>query len=54
MNMKDSEEKTAEVEIEGGGWNWFYVCGECHSLVDSGQERCRQCGRRLIWDDRQS
>lgn len=50
MNMKDSDQEPVPVEIEGGGTTWFFVCGECHGAVDPGQERCRQCGRRLKWD----
>jgi len=44
------EEKTAEVEMEGGGSTWWYVCGECHTAVDPKQEFCPECKRRLIWD----
>lgn len=38
-----------ETEIEGGGSTWWYVCGNCHTAVDSADRFCRQCGRPLKW-----
>jgi len=52
MKLRRDDGKTAEVEIEGDKWTWWYVCGECHSAVNLRDEKCRECGRRLIWDDR--
>lgn len=40
---------TAEAEIEGGGLTWFFVCGECHTAIDSNDKYCRQCGRGIVW-----
>ena len=37
-------------ELEGGGHSWWYVCGECHSTLDSSDRFCRQCGRKVNWD----
>lgn len=48
--MKQSNEETAEVDLEGGGWNWWYVCDECRSVVNPGDEICCECGRKLKWD----
>ena len=45
------KEKEAEVEIEGGGSTWFYVCGECHTSVSKHSKYCRECGRRLKWEN---
>ena len=47
------EGKTAQMEIEGGGvdWRfvcWWFVCGECHTTVYKCDNFCRKCGRRLI------
>lgn len=36
-----------EREMEGGGHNWFYVCGECHGLIGSNDKYCRHCGRKI-------
>ena len=41
--------RTAEAEIEGGGTNWFFVCGECHTAIDAKDKYCRQCGREIVW-----
>ena len=41
--------RTAEAEMEGGGSTWYFVCGECHTAIDSHDKYCRQCGREIIW-----
>ena len=43
------ERKPVEVELEGGGTTWWYVCGECHGSVDYKAKEC-QCGAVLKWD----
>ena len=45
----ERETKTAEVELEGGGSSWWYVCGECHTAINPKDKFCHECGRRLIW-----
>lgn len=44
-----NKEKTAEVGIDGGGNTWWYVCEECHTIVDIKDSICPTCKRRLIW-----
>lgn len=41
--LKDQE--PVDVEIEGGGSSWWYVCEECHGSVDRNDLFCRHCGR---------
>lgn len=41
--LKDQE--AVEMEIEGGGASWWYVCEECHGPVDYYDSFCRHCGR---------
>ncbi len=41
------EPETAEIEIEGGGSNWWYVCSECHGTIDMCDQFCRHCGKRI-------
>ena len=36
-----------EIEREGGGYNWWHICPECHGAVDSGDRFCRHCGQAL-------
>ena len=36
-----------EIEREGGGSSWWYVCPECHGAVDSGDRFCKHCGQAL-------
>ena len=42
--------ETAEVELEGGGSTWWYVCEECRKAVDTSDKYCRECGRKLKWE----
>lgn len=39
------EQEPVEMEIEGGGASWWYVCEECHGSVDYYDIFCRHCGR---------
>ena len=38
-------------EIEGGGSTWFFVCGECHGVVDTPNKFCRHCGQAISWKE---
>ena len=33
--------KPEEVDIEGGGTTWWYVCGDCHGAIDTRDSYCR-------------
>lgn len=44
-------QKPVRMEIEGGGYNWFYVCGECHVQVKVGDKECGCCHSKLLWDE---
>ena len=47
--LKEEEKQTAEVEADGGWPSWWFGCGECHAMLDTRDEYCKQCGRRLDW-----
>lgn len=36
-----------EIEMEGGGSTWWYVCPECHGAIDSRDHYCRHCGQAV-------
>ena len=36
-----------EMELEGGGSSWWYVCSECHGAIDKQDEFCRHCGQAV-------
>ena len=36
-----------EMEIEGGGKTWWYVCPECHGAIDRKDSWCRHCGQAI-------
>ena len=38
-------QEPVDVEIEGGGNSWWYVCEECRGAVDTSDRFCRHCGR---------
>lgn len=49
--MQDKKiRKRAEVEREGGGYTWWYVCGECHGAVNYMADICPHCDAVLSWD----
>ena len=39
--------KPQEIEIEGGGYNWWYVCPECHGAIDRADHFCKHCGQAV-------
>lgn len=49
LNEAEEEKKLVPVDLEGGGWNWWYVCEECHGQVDTKDEICPHCKSRLDW-----
>ena len=38
-------------ELEGGGTDWWHVCGACHGTIRSRDTFCRHCGRRVLWEE---
>ena len=36
-----------EMETEGGGSSWWYVCPECHGAIDDSDHYCRHCGQAV-------
>lgn len=46
--------ENVEPEFEGGGHSWWWVCGECRTMIDERDKFCRECGRRLKWDGKTS
>lgn len=36
-----------EMEMEGGGSSWWYVCPECHGAIDEKDRFCRHCGQAV-------
>ena len=39
-------------EIEGGGYTWFHVCGECHGIIDREDKFCKHCGNAVSWSEK--
>ena len=36
-----------QMEVEGGGTSWWYVCPNCHGAIDKGDRFCRHCGQAV-------
>ena len=36
-----------EMEMEGGGSSWWYVCPECQGAIDKQDRFCRHCGQAV-------
>ena len=41
--------KPVPVEMDGGGGEWFPVCGECHTVLARKYSYCPECGRGIVW-----
>ena len=42
--------KPQEPDWEGGGWQWFPVCPECHGIVSDYAKTCPHCQTPLVWE----
>lgn len=47
--LRDGEDDPVEIETEGGGSTWWYVCGDCHGAIDNRDIYCKHCWRKLKW-----
>lgn len=36
-------------DIENGSSSYWYVCGECHGIVDIRDAYCKHCGTKIKW-----
>lgn len=36
-------------EMEGGNTIYYFVCGECHGIVDTNDRFCKHCGTQISW-----
>ena len=37
-----------DMELEGGGSTWWYVCPECHGAIDRADRFCKHCGQAVV------
>lgn len=49
-NESEQVETAVHPEIEGSRYNWFYVCGDCHCVINWKEQVCPHCGRRIDWN----
>ena len=43
-----AEQVPAEYEGDARS-SWWWVCGECHTTINTGDKFCRECGRKIKW-----
>ena len=49
-NNDDKKQEPVEPEYEGDARSsWWWVCGECHTAIDTKDKYCRECGRKIKW-----
>lgn len=41
----------AEAEIEGGWPTWWYVCSECHVMIEEEATPCPNCQAEVSWEE---
>ena len=44
-----AEQQPVPAELEGGGANWWDVCGNCHTTIIRNYKFCPECGRGILW-----
>lgn len=53
-NMEETNRKDQDSgmtpEIEGDRYGWFYVCPECHGILNWKDLICPSCGERINWN----
>ena len=42
------EQDPVEPEMEGGGYNWYPVCGACHGVIGDMDSYCKHCGTPVL------
>jgi hypothetical protein len=45
------KEDAVNVELEGSGATWWYVCSECRREVSLMEKECPSCRKRLKWEN---
>lgn len=42
------EQEPVPSEMEGGGYNWYPVCGACHGVIGDMDSYCKHCGTPVL------
>lgn len=42
------EQEPVPLEMEGGGYNWYPVCGACHGVIGDMDSYCKHCGTPVL------
>lgn len=42
------EQKPVPPDMEGGGYNWYPVCGACHGVIGDMDSYCKHCGTPVL------
>ena len=45
---KLKEQEPVPSEMEGGGYNWYPVCGACHGVIGDMDSYCKHCGTPVL------
>lgn len=48
--IKNQENEICFPEYEGDPAYYFYVCSECHGLINDCMIVCPNCKRRILWN----
>lgn len=38
-------------EVDYAVWGYKYACGNCHFKIYRGDNYCKNCGRKVAWND---
>ena len=52
-NMEENKEVYPEIvpEIDYMDLSWVYICPECRCIINWHDPECRNCHRRIKWDE---
>lgn len=48
--LREQESVKPELRMTKHGFKQWIVCGSCHGKIYGGDDYCRHCGRKLMWE----
>lgn len=49
--FREQEPVMPELRMTRHGFRQWVVCGNCYGKIDGGDDYCRHCGRKVVWND---
>lgn len=49
--LQKQEPVKPELRMSRHGFRQWVVCGNCYGKIDGGDDYCRHCGRKVVWNE---